>query len=50
MARRKYLTTEMHEQLRDGRSGLSNPLFYLLPFSVRQIIADGGTGVLLAPH
>ena len=50
VARRKYLTTQMQEHWGDGRSRLWNPPFDLLPLVVRKIIADGGTGVLVAPH
>ena len=50
VVRRKYLATQMEEDWGDGRARLWNPPFDLLPLVVRKVVADGGRGVLVAPH
>ena len=50
VARRKYLATQMLVDWRDGCTLLLNPPFDMLSLVVRKVIADGGKGVLVAPH
>lgn len=50
VARHKYLVTQMEEDWGDGRSRLWNPPFDMLPLVVQKIEAEGGKGVVIAPH
>lgn len=48
--RRKFLSTLMDNDWKDGRGSLWNPVFDMIPLVVTKIEVEGGRGVMLVPN